>query len=98
MLRARARAVGLTDITGQGRYVRFAPVELPESGQLRLKRLYPGTVLKPAIRTILVPFPTTAKVAGKPLQDSALLAWVSDLIDAVLTGSVATAAKVGADA
>src|SRR5690625_2795028 len=97
-LRAKARAVGLTDITGQGRYVRFAPVELPESGQLRLKRLYPGTVLKPAIRTILVPFPTTAKVAGRPLQDSALLAWTGDLIDAVLTGSVAAAAKVGADA
>src|SRR5690625_305284 len=97
-LRSRARAVGLTDLTAQGRYVRFAPVELPESGQLRLKRLYPGTVLKPAIRTILVPFPTTAKVAGRPLQDSALLAWTGDLIDAVLTGSVAAAAKVGADA
>src|SRR5690606_16446816 len=66
-LRTQARAVGLTDITAQGRYVRFAPVELPESAQLRLKRLYPGTVLKPAVRTALVPYPTTAKVAGKPL-------------------------------
>ena len=94
-LRTRARAVGLTDITAQGKYVRFAPVELPESAQLRLKRLYPGTVLKPAIRTILVPFPTTAKVAGKPLHDAALLLWAGDLIDAVLTGSVAAAAKVG---
>ena len=93
-LRSRARAVGLTDITAQGRYVRFAPVELPESAQLRLKRLYPGTVLKPAIRTILVPFPTTAKVAGKPLHDAALLVWVGDLIDAVLVGSVAAAAGV----
>ncbi len=93
-LRTRARAVGLTDITAQGRYVRFAPVELPESGQLRLKRLYPGTVLKPAIRTVLVPFPTTAKVGGKPLHDAALLVWAGELIEAVLSGSVAAAAQV----
>ncbi len=95
-LRSRARAVGLTDLTAQGRYVRFAPVELPESAQLRLKRLYPGTVLKPAIRTILVPFPTTAKVGGKPLHDAALLVWAGELIEAVLTGSVAAAAQVAA--
>ena len=93
-LRTRARAVGLTDITAQGRYVRFAPVELPESAQLRLKRLYPGTVLKPAIRTILVPFPRTAKVGGKPLHDAALLVWAGELIEAVLSGSVAAAAQV----
>ncbi|WP_324650676.1 transcription-repair coupling factor [Georgenia sp. H159] len=93
-LRTRARAVGLTDVTAQGRYVRFAPVDLPESAQLRLKRLYPGTVLKPAIRTVLVPFPTTAKVGGRPLNDAALLGWAGDLIAAVLTGSVAVAAEV----
>ena len=39
--------------------VRFAPVELPESGQLRLQRLYPKTLVKPAVRTILVPRPTS---------------------------------------
>ncbi|WP_454084561.1 transcription-repair coupling factor [Georgenia sp. Marseille-Q6866] len=93
-LRMRARAVGLSDITAQGKYVRFAPVELPESAQLRLKRLYPGTVLKPAVRTILVPFPMTAKVAGKPLHDAALLVWAGELIEAVLTSSVAAAAQV----
>ena len=93
-LRTRARAVGLTDITAQGKYVRFAPVDLPESAQLRLKRLYPGTVLKPAIRTILVPFPRTAKVGGKPLHDAALLVWAGDLIEAVLSGAVAAAAQV----
>ncbi|WP_447924714.1 transcription-repair coupling factor [Georgenia muralis] len=97
-LREKARGVGLTDITGRGRYVRFAPVDLPESAQLRLKRLYPGTVLKPAVRTILVPYPMTAKIAGKPLKDLALMAWVDELVDAVLAGSVAAAAGVGATA
>jgi transcription-repair coupling factor (superfamily II helicase) len=83
-LRARARGVGLTDITAQGSYVRFAPVELPESAQLRLKRLHPGTVLKPAVRTILVPRPMTARVGGRPLRDAEVLAWARELIDAVI--------------
>ncbi|GAA4422053.1 transcription-repair coupling factor [Georgenia halophila] len=94
-LRAKARAVGLTEITGQGKYVRFAPVDLPESAQLRLKRLYPSTVLKPAVRAVLVPFPMTARLGGKPLNDAALLEWVNELIDAVLTSSVSAAAAVG---
>jgi len=90
--RQRARAVGLTDVTAQGRFVRFAPVQLPESAQLRLKRLYPGAVLKPAVRTVLVPFPTTARVGGTPLSGGPLLAWARQLVDAVLAGDVAAAA------
>ncbi|OJV83420.1 MAG: transcription-repair coupling factor [Cellulomonas sp. 73-92] len=92
--RQRARAVGLTDVTAQGKFVRFAPVQLPESAQLRLKRLYPGAVLKPAVRTVLVPFPTTARVGGTPLSGAPLLAWARQLVDAVLAGDVAAAARV----
>lgn len=79
-----AREAGLTDVTAQGKFVRFAPVELAESAQLRLKRLYPGTVLKPAIGTILVPFPTTARIGGRPLAGRELLAWLRELVTAVL--------------
>jgi transcription-repair coupling factor (superfamily II helicase) len=85
-LRARARRAGLTDVTAQGTYIRFAPVTLAESAQLRLKRLYPGTVLKPAVRAVLVPRPTTARVGGRPLRDAEVLAWAGELIDAVLAG------------
>ncbi len=56
-LRARARRAGLTDITLQGSHVRFAPVELPDSRQVRVQRLYPRTLVKPAVRTMLVPVP-----------------------------------------
>ncbi|TQL01426.1 transcription-repair coupling factor [Cellulomonas sp. SLBN-39] len=93
--RLHARAAGLADVTAQGRFVRFAPLELPESAQLRLKRLYPGSVLKPATRTVLVPFPTTARVGGKPLHGDAVLAWATQLIDAVVRGDVSAAATVG---
>ena len=93
--RNHARAAGLSDVTAQGKFVRFAPVDLPESAQLRLTRLYPGTVLKPAIRAVLVPFPTTARIGGRPLRGAEVLAWATELIDAVIGGSVSAAAGVG---
>ncbi len=83
-LRARARQAGLTDVTVQGGYVRFAPVELPESGRVRLNRLYPRSVVKDALRTILVPRPSTAPVGGSPIRDEALLTWVREVVDAVV--------------
>jgi len=83
-LRNLARRAGLSEIVVQGRGVRLAPVELPESRMLRLTRLYPGTVVKPAVRTILVPQPSTARVGGTPLRDDALLGWVDELVRNVL--------------
>ena len=67
-----------------GNSIRFAPVELPECGQLRLQRLYPGTLVKQAVRTILVPSPMTARVGGQPLRDVELLDWCRDFVAAVL--------------
>ena len=96
--RLHARAAGLSDVTAQGKFVRFAPVELPESAQLRLKRLYPGSILKPAVRTVLVPFPTTARIGGKPLHGRDVLEWARGLIDAVVRGDVSAAAAVGTGA
>jgi len=59
---------------------------MPESRTMRLTRLYPGTIVKPAVRTILVPRPTDR------VGDLDLLAWateVLDLIDSTQTGSAA---------
>ncbi|MGW8568499.1 transcription-repair coupling factor [Isoptericola sp. NPDC055881] len=93
--RNHVRRAGIADVTAQGKFVRFAPVDLPESAQLRLKRLYPGTILKPAIRAVLVPFPTTARIGGRPLRGAEVLAWARQLIDAVVLGDVSAAAGVG---
>lgn len=83
-LRMLARACGVCDITLQGSNIRFGPVELRESQELRLKRLHPRTVLKPATRQILVPRPATGKIGGKPLVGRALLAWVGEFLTTVL--------------
>ncbi|HET8971162.1 MAG TPA: transcription-repair coupling factor [Candidatus Nanopelagicales bacterium] len=85
--RILARRAGLTEVVAQGDRVRLAPVELAESRALRLTRLYPGTLIKPATRTILVPRPMTARVGGQPLRDTALLDWAGGLIEAVLLDS-----------
>jgi transcription-repair coupling factor (superfamily II helicase) len=83
-LRARARRAGLTDITVQGKYVRFAPVELPDSGKVRLDRLYPRSILKPGVRTMLVPRPVPTTVGGPPIRDEELLAWARQVVDSVV--------------
>ena len=91
-LRAQARRAGLTDITQQGTHIRFSPVELPDSRQVRVARLYPKTVLKPAVRTMLVPVPratpglrpSAPAPPGAPLlRDQELLAWCARLVEAV---------------
>jgi transcription-repair coupling factor (superfamily II helicase) len=86
-LRILAHEAGLTEITLAGKQIRLGPVDLRESQELRLKRLYPGAVVKPAVRTILVPRPSTARVGGVPLRDLDLLAWVRDLVNDVLLSS-----------
>ncbi|GAA4132744.1 transcription-repair coupling factor [Actinomadura keratinilytica] len=82
--RARARRAGLTEVALQGNHVKFAPVELPDSMQVRLQRLYPKSVLKPALRTLLVPTPKTKPLGGRPLRDQELLKWATDLVEALL--------------
>jgi transcription-repair coupling factor (superfamily II helicase) len=83
-LRVAARQAGLTDITAAGNHIRFAPVELPDSRQVRVQRLYPKTVLKSAVRTMLVPVPRTAVIGGQPLRDTELLTWCGEVIRSVL--------------
>ncbi|MGA8994550.1 MAG: transcription-repair coupling factor [Nocardioidaceae bacterium] len=82
--RGRARQAGLTDVTIQGKYVRFAPVDLAESTTVRLNRLHPGSIVKANLRTMLVPRPSTAVVAGRPLRDEELLGWAREVIDMVI--------------
>ncbi len=82
--RVLARAAGLSEVILKGTAVKFHPVQLPESGQMRLTRLYPRTLVKPTIRTIMVPRPVTAAFGGQPLRDAELLSWATDLVKAVL--------------
>ncbi|WP_420175907.1 transcription-repair coupling factor [Luteococcus sp. OSA5] len=79
--RLLCRSVGITEVVGQGNNIRFSPVgELPESRQLRLERLYPGSVIKRQAGFLLVPRPTTAPVTGKPVVGRGLLEWATRVV------------------
>ncbi|MDQ3463512.1 MAG: transcription-repair coupling factor, partial [Actinomycetota bacterium] len=79
--RSKVREYGVSEVSLQGRSVRISPVVLADSQQLRLQRLYPGSVYKNAVRTLSIPRP--GKV-GEPVRDQELLRWVTDLLAAVL--------------
>ena len=83
-LREIVRRAGITEIVTQGKYLRVSPVELRDSQVMRLKRLHPGTVIKAAVRQVLVPLPLTSRVGGSPLTDGPLLEWVETLVTKIL--------------
>ncbi|MEU9608618.1 transcription-repair coupling factor [Streptomyces sp. NPDC048057] len=85
-LRMLARACGVSEIVLQGNNIRFAPVELRESQELRLKRLYPRTVIKPAVNQVLVPRPTSGQIGGKPVVGRELLSWTGEFLTTILGG------------
>jgi transcription-repair coupling factor (superfamily II helicase) len=83
-LRVRIREAGLTEVTAAGSNVRFAGAALPESTQLRLRRVYPKSIYKQAAEVALVPHPRTAPVGGQPLRDRELLEWTRTVIDTLV--------------
>lgn len=84
-LRARAKAAALTEVVIQGKFLRLAPLTLPESKQLRLSRLYPGSLYKSAARTVLVALNTDTSwnpsKSTPAMVDTSLLAWVVEAVN-----------------
>ncbi|WP_040386199.1 transcription-repair coupling factor [Demetria terragena] len=95
-LRTIARQAGITDVAVQARNIRFSPVELRESQQLRLERLYRGSTIRAAQQQILVPAPRTAAVGGQPLRDTDVLRWAGQLIQGILLDDITAAAAASA--
>jgi transcription-repair coupling factor (superfamily II helicase) len=79
--RVLAQSHGVEEVISAGNSIRIHPVELLESGVMRVNRLYPRTVIKPATRTILVPKP--GGIGAPPLRDRALLEWLHELFSNV---------------
>lgn len=84
-LRALAKSLKLTEVVLQGKHLRLGPVKLPESMQLRLTRLYPGSLYKTATNTVLVTLPTAAawvpSSSGTDMVDTSLLTWATEAIE-----------------
>jgi transcription-repair coupling factor (superfamily II helicase) len=79
----------VTELVSTGKFLKISPLILAESRQLRLTRLYPGSLYKSATNSVLV---TIAKPSGwspsnlsPSMGDTSLLAWVSTALEELTT-------------
>lgn len=82
--RMLARSLGVAEVLSAGTMVRFSPVLLTDSADLRRSRLYPGSRLNKATGQLFLPRPMTAPIAGKPVTDGPLLDWATQALTALL--------------
>ncbi|MCW2806514.1 MAG: mfd [Marmoricola sp.] len=82
--RARCRDAGISEVTAQGKFIRFHPVDLPESRVVRLNRLHPKSLYKAPVRTMLVPRPQPVGFGAEAPRDEELLEWARLVIDSVI--------------
>jgi transcription-repair coupling factor (superfamily II helicase) len=84
--RHRCRQLRVTEVATAGSSIRLSPVDLPESAQMRLRRLHPRSTYKATAKTIVVPRPSTGASSGgqrmgaSPMRDTELLDWCFKLL------------------
>ncbi|GGF28100.1 transcription-repair coupling factor [Subtercola lobariae] len=92
-LRRLAQRTGLSEVVAMGSNLRVAPANLPDSIQVRLKRLYPSSKYFAAAAALSVPMPV---VNGESLPDAELIAWVENLLAAIFPPPPAPASSTAA--
>ncbi len=85
-LRQLCRRYGVTEVSatgsaGQPSTLRVSPLTLPDSAQIRLKRMYPAATYRATTATVQVPVPRTGNGIGAPrIRDLELAQMVADLV------------------
>ena len=80
-LRLFAKSLGLTDISFSGKNLRLMPVALPESAQIKLNRLYPGSIYKNATQILMVARPSSPNwIDDAEIGNTSTLAWVEEVL------------------
>ncbi|MFA5708164.1 transcription-repair coupling factor [Mycolicibacterium sp.] len=87
-LRLLCRSYGVTELSatgaaGQAATLRLSPLTLPDSAQLRLKRVYPGASYRATTATVQVPIPRTGGVGSPRIRDLELVEMVAGLLRAL---------------
>ena len=84
--RQTCRRYGIAEVALTGSNIRLSPLELPDSAQLRLRRLHPRSNYKVAAKTVVVPRPAAGSDGGgqrmgaAPMRDTELLDWCAKLV------------------
>ncbi|MFT4202070.1 transcription-repair coupling factor [Gordonia sp. (in: high G+C Gram-positive bacteria)] len=79
-LRLCARDLGVTEVALAGSQIRISPLPLPDSLQVRLKRLYKAAVYRPTTHTVSVPIPKSGGMGSAPLRDEELIDYLVKLL------------------
>lgn len=83
-LRLLCRAAGITEVSApSAATVRISPMTLPDSAQVRLKRMYPAANYRATTSTVSVPIPRAGGVGAPRLRDVELVQMVADLVTAL---------------
>ncbi|MFD6859227.1 transcription-repair coupling factor [Rhodococcus sp. NPDC060090] len=97
-LRLLAREYGLEEIAVAGTQLKISPMELPDSKQMRLKRLYPTAQYRATSGTVQLPLPRTGGIASDRVRDVELLQFIADFLlamDGKPQGSVDVRVEAG---
>ncbi|PRZ41946.1 transcription-repair coupling factor [Antricoccus suffuscus] len=80
-LRALATQLGVTEISTQGKQIRFGPISLGDAAQMKLARLYKGSNYKSGPAVVAIPRPTEgAGLASPPLRNQAVIDWARGVL------------------
>ena len=87
-LRMVCRECGVTDVVATGANkaaISFSPIELPDSGRVRLGRLYPGAQYRATTHNVVVPAPKKGRgIRAQAVKDEELLQWCADVMTSLL--------------
>ncbi|PQP26026.1 transcription-repair coupling factor [Rhodococcus opacus] len=92
-LRLLARDYGLEEIAVVGTQLKIAPMALPDSKQLRLKRIYPSAQYRATTGMVQLPLPRAGSggIGAERVRDVELLQYIADFVvalDGKAAGSV----------
>ncbi|MGK2880743.1 MAG: transcription-repair coupling factor [Mycobacterium sp.] len=80
-LRLLCRDFGVTEVSAaSASTLKISPMTLADSGQLRLKRVYPGANYRATTSTVQVPIPRAGGVGAPRIRDLELAQMVADLV------------------
>jgi transcription-repair coupling factor (superfamily II helicase) len=86
-LKHLAGCAGITEIVLGRRGLRFGGLDLPDSAQLRMARLYPGSTYRAAGRILTLRTPTESdRMGAPPLRDAALIEFCAGVVEAAVPG------------
>lgn len=80
-LRFKARDLGITQISSQGKSVRVIGLDPKESLWMRLQRIYRGVKYRPLIHTLIIPSPFESSLGTSAMSEREILDWVRQLLE-----------------